>query len=107
MENGTICLKNTKKVIFSTKAQSILFLAGRGRPVPLLPSLADARVKGQQFSIFYEGKKLVMKKYKVPYYLLKLCRFYDVKNFLQFVEEHDFLGRVDLRPEPQKCHNDL
>ena len=39
--------------------------------------------------------------------LLELCGLDDVQDFLQLVEEHDLLGRVDLRPEPEQGHDDL
>jgi len=39
--------------------------------------------------------------------LLKFGRLHDVQNLLDFVEEHDFLGRVDLGPVPQQSHHDV
>ena len=39
--------------------------------------------------------------------LLELLRFHDVQDLFDLVEEHDFLGRVDLWPIPQQTHHDF
>ena len=39
--------------------------------------------------------------------LLELLRVDHVQDLLDLVEEHDFLGRVDLWPIPQQTHHDF